>query len=362
MRRPPSLAAVTAAFVILSATLVAIITYVSLNDLVRNYQEKALSVAVQTRASGAQLSFFRAIYREWLGLKTVAAQVVPETPTSMAQALNVAVGSGKVISWAGFATDDGIVQAASNGLLANMSVASRPWFQQGLEGTYAGDVHEALLLAKLLPSTNGEPRRFLDLATPIHRPNGTVAGVLGYHLNYDWARNFLIETAKSLDVDLFIVNSAGDAVIATDGGEYHSPDLPSFRTARTGVAGVSVETWPDGRSYFTAVLPEVGYEDLPRFGWSMIARIDARAVAEPDRQLSRSLLWSLGLFGLLLLLLTVTFIVLFIRPFAHLAQNASRVAAGDDVYPYESERTSELSAISSAVATLQARDSGSAST
>jgi nitrate/nitrite-specific signal transduction histidine kinase len=86
----------------------------------------------------------------------------------------------------------------------------------------------------------------------------------------------------------------------------------------------------------------------------MIARIDASALAEPSRQFSTGLLWNFAVFGLLLALMSTVFIVVFIRPFSQLAENAARIAAGDDIYPYESKRTSELHKIGSAVAKLQA--------
>ncbi|WP_246617859.1 cache domain-containing protein [Rhizobium populisoli] len=355
MSRLPGLATATITFVFLSALLAGALGYATLNERVTAYQESALAVAVETRVRGAQVAFSSALHREWEGLKAVAQKLDPDKPTELDQALSLVVGSGSLISWAGYAGIDGVVRTASNGLLLNASVASRPWYQQGLKGDFAGDVHEAVLLASLLPPQGTEPRRFLDLASPIRSANGSVAGVLGYHLNYKWAQRLLKEMATSLDVDLFLVNVNGDAVIATDGGIYHSPDLASFRTARTGASAVNVETWPDGRPYFTAVLPELDYQDLPRFGWSMIARIDASKLAEPNRQFSTGLLWNLALFGLLLILMSAVFVVVFIRPFGQLADNAARIAAGDDVYPFESRRTRELNMIASSIAKLQAK-------
>lgn len=355
MPRLPSLTATTIAFVILSALFAGLLGYMTLNKRVRAYQENALAIAVETRVRGAQVAFSSALHREWEGLKAVAQKLDPDDPGRLDRALSLVVGSGEIVSWAGYAANDGVVKTASNGLLVNTSVASRPWFQQGLNGDFAGDVHEAVLLASLLPQQGAEPLRFLDLASPIRGSNGSVEGVLGYHLNYKWAQRLLREMAASLDVDLFLVNVNGDVVIATADGANHSPDLPSFRTARTGASGINVETWPDGKSYFTAVLPELGYQDLPRFGWSMIARIDASALVAPSRQFSAGLLWNFGVFGLLLILMTSAFIVLFIRPFGQLAENAVRIAAGDDVYPLESKRTIELKKISSAIANLQGK-------
>ncbi|MGK9055490.1 cache domain-containing protein [Neorhizobium petrolearium] len=355
--RALSLAFITAAFVILSVMVAGALGYLVINERAREYQRQALTAAVETRARGIQLSFARALYREWNSLNTAAEQVSNAAPQDLQAKLNMFVGDGSVVSWAGYAQTDGVVQAASNGMLINVSVGARPWFQRGLEGRYAGDVHEAVLLASLLPGAGGEPRRFLDLATPVKNAGGGTMGVLGLHLNFTWARDYLKELSKALGVDVFLVNSQGQAIVATDGGTYSNLDLPSFRTARAGASGVNVETWPDGHSYFTATLPELSYNDLPRFGWSIIARIDSDALTGPSRGFSTGLLMNILLLGLFLILLTILFIVVFVRPFHHLARNAQKIAAGKEVYPYESKRTWELATIGGALAHLQAQTS-----
>ncbi|WP_229446353.1 hypothetical protein [Massilia oculi] len=57
--------------------------------------------------------------------------------------------------WIGMAALDGTVLVEARGLLEGKNVAKRPWFMNALDGTYVGDVHEAVLLAKLLPVQEG---------------------------------------------------------------------------------------------------------------------------------------------------------------------------------------------------------------
>ncbi|MDR6759565.1 hypothetical protein J2Y48_004881 [Mycoplana sp. BE70] len=355
-RRPsaPSLATVTIAFVLVSGLIGLAIAYEVISDRARAFEQASLTRAVETRVKGVQVALAQALYREWGNLTSVRRTLSPGNPARTKDQLSTLAGEGTVISWAGFSNSEGQVVAASNDLLLGADASSRPWFQRGLQGDFAGDVHESVLLAsKLPPAADGRPPSLLDLAAPIAGPDGTVAGVLSLHLNFDWAQTLVEELAEAMNLELFVVNPEGRAVLASDGGNYADLDIPSFRMARAGASGVNVETWPDGKLYFTATVPELAYRGLPKFGWNIIARIDADAVIRPAQAMSNEVLVNLMLFGLLLVLLTLLFIVAYIRPFRALAGNASAIAQGEDVYPYESGRTSELSTIGAALARLQ---------
>ncbi|MCV4861533.1 hypothetical protein OFB63_36340, partial [Escherichia coli] len=53
-------------------------------------------------------------------------------------------------SWIGLTDLGGIVRASTGGLLMGADVSQRPWFPGGLKGPHLGDVHDALLLSRLL--------------------------------------------------------------------------------------------------------------------------------------------------------------------------------------------------------------------
>ena len=65
--------------------------------------------------------------------------------------------------WIGIASTDGTVLAALDDLLVGKSVAARPWFKRGLTEPAIMDVHEAALLAALLPARAEEKYQFIDL-------------------------------------------------------------------------------------------------------------------------------------------------------------------------------------------------------
>jgi hypothetical protein len=353
-RLSPSLVVVTATFIALSAILVGCSFFVIISERIKAFQSDAIATAVTVRVNGVQLSFARALYEDWQALTFLAARIDPSKEVSVITAqLDAIVDDGDRVSWGGYARVDGTVQAASRNMLVQADVSRRPWFQRGLEGPFAGDLHEAVLLAKLIGTPGGEPPRFIDLAVPVQDKLKITQGVLGLHINFDWARRYLAETAAALSVDIFLVNRQGEIIIASDGQSYGRVDVPSIRTAQTGVSGTMLETWPDGKHYFSAAYPEVTYKDLPSFGWSIVGRIPATAVMAPQALISKTLVWSLATVGAMLLLLSLLFIQSFIVPVRALARSAQKIAEGRGAYPYETSRTSEYQMIGAALARLQ---------
>lgn len=352
--RAVSLPAALYGFVGLGAILFAVTAAGLVSSQVDVFQHRALEEAVQVRTRGAADAFGRSLGRDWNLLKSVRSSIPIGNPASLRAALTVLTSDGNRIAWAGYAGSDGTVLASSRGLLEGADVSERPWFQMGLTGPFAGDVHEAVLLNRILGGTEEDPIRFLDLAAPVKGPDGQTAGVVGFHINSDWAQEFLTATAESLELDLFLINFDGKVVAATDEvGE--SLNLPSVRAATAGVQASSFETWPDGRRYFTTVIPQIAQGDLPPFGWRLVGRIDPAEVSLAGDSLRPAIAKTLVGAGVILLMLCVIFARLFLAPVAILARAADRLADGHDDYPVEVRRTAELASLSAALARLQGR-------
>lgn len=351
-KRNPSLTRVTIGFIALGAIIAAAGAWFVVSERLTAFRQQALGQAVTVRASGVAFEFARILHHEWQDARTIAQEIALRDRSAIRSSLDLVVGDRSRVPWAGIAALDGTVTHASGGLLEGQNVSSRPWFQRGLEGDFAGDVHEAVLLAKLLPSDSGEPRHFLDLATPIRSADGRITGVLGLHLDYAWARNYLLETAEKLQIEAFVVNRQGEIVIGP-GREGEILDLPSMRAASTGSAMTSRELWPHGESYFTTVIPEVGYADLPPFGWSLVARIDDSAFVETSASSRMTIVVFLVGFGLLLAAMTLLFLQIFIVPLRRVADSARAILKGEDVYPYEARSTTEAEIFSAAVSRLE---------
>ncbi|WP_458093640.1 sensor domain-containing diguanylate cyclase [Roseomonas sp. WA12] len=114
----------------------------------------------------------------------------PADPAAARRLLEDLRSRSPTFSWIGFTGTDGRVIAATDGLLEGANVAARPWFNPGLAGLHLGDVHPAVLLAKLLPEDRGggADAYFVDAAAPVRSVDGEVIGVVSGHLTWRWAQ------------------------------------------------------------------------------------------------------------------------------------------------------------------------------
>ena len=198
-------------------------------------------------------------------------------------------------AWIGITDTKGNVVAGTDGLLVGKSVAGRAWFAYGLEGLHFGDAHDAFLLARLLPKPKWDdlPLRLVDIAAPLRDEAGALVGVICGHLSLDWAfeaRESMLDQLSQEELDLVVLNRDGRLLMGT-------PQLPSLKVdlaslkAVQGLDGqpyqVSVETWPDGRTYLTAAVRERGFRHYPGMGWTVVARKLEQAAFAPAERLSR---------------------------------------------------------------------------
>ena len=207
-------------------------------------------------------------------------------------------------AWIGVTDAGGTVLAATGGLLEARDVSQRPWFKEARSAPFVGDVHEAVLLASLLPGpTEGEPPRFVDVAAPIVRGDRKV-GVLGAHLSWKWAeerrQNVLKPVEAERRVDVLIVDRDGQPLLGPLGRA--DARLPQSRIAPLLLRGHGTETWSDGQDYLTAAVRGSGHRDYPGLGWTVLVRQPIDTALAPARQLQWQItaigLLGAGLFGL----------------------------------------------------------------
>ncbi len=207
-------------------------------------------------------------------------------------------------AWIGITDTEGRILASTEPRILGADVSQRSWFIGGRQRLHQEDIHDAVLLGKLLPPPRLDelPLRLMDISLPLLDRDGRFIGVLATHLSLDWTyqlRNQLLDHIETPGLEMLLVNRQGDVIVG-------SPTLP-VRTApnlsalsvlqhtRAGRVATAVESWPDGRRYLTAAAPALGTHPYPGLGWSVLVRLDeGQAFAASRRMAAMALLAGLG--------------------------------------------------------------------
>lgn len=237
-------------------------------------------------------------------------------------------------AWLGVVDVDGNVVQAIDGLLDGKSVAKRGWFTAAKSDVYVGDVHEAVLLAKLLPAqASGEPLRFIDFAAPIHDRQGQLIGVLGTHAHWNWVTQVVqaVLDRRQMSAEAEILIVAKDGTLLYPQALVGQAKLPEGLKAGSGAA---IVRWGDGLDYLSSKVP-VSVGTQHSLGWHIVVREAVDVALAPAHELRRQLL-ALGLIAALLATLVALWLARSIsRPIEQLARTARRIERreGEPDYP-----------------------------
>ncbi|MDY7229976.1 hybrid sensor histidine kinase/response regulator [Hyalangium rubrum] len=227
----------------------------------------------------------------------------------------------------GLTDAQGVLIASAQGLLEGVQVSQRPWWMGARSGTYAGDLHEAVLLAKLLPNPSGEPLRFVDVAAPVFAPDERFAGVLGAHLNWEWAekleRDMLATTGGQTGLELLIVSTAGRVLLGPESLRDSILDPALLQAAQSDEGAIL--TFPDGHQYLAASAVDTGHAEYKGLGWTVLLRRDATVAFALARQLRWTIIGSGALFGLAFIALGWFLADRMTRPLLAIAAAADRI-------------------------------------
>lgn len=197
-------------------------------------------------------------------------------------------------SWIGLTDARGKVVASTDSLLEGADISARPVFINGLQTTFIGEVHEAVLLAKLLPNPSGEAMKFVDISMPVRDHSGALAGVLATHLSWEWAdevgRSLFEPLQKRLPGLEFLVVSKDRTVLLGPRDMIGKPI--GIKLEESPRQNWSVVRWPDGKQYLTGFAESVGFEEYPGLGWTVLARQPAElAFAEAHQLRNEIFIW-----------------------------------------------------------------------
>ena len=251
-------------------------------------------------------------------------------------------------SWIGAADLNGIVQSSTDNILRGVSVRERPWFIHGLKGAFSGDLHEALLLSRLLPSpASGGQLYLIDFAAPLMDANGKVRGVLGTHADWDWAADVIkvLKPANAAQsrLEILIVNRENRVIHPEKyDGKVFVP--ASLTTERAFVVG----RWDDGNEYVASMVPV--QDAASSMGWHIVVRQPIEQTLGDVQALQRVILGSAALSALIFIALVWWGATIFSRPLRQLADQARRVEQGDEDMPLTvSSRTVEINEVTDAL-------------
>ncbi|CAN5280989.1 diguanylate cyclase [soil metagenome] len=208
-----------------------------------------------------------------------------DNPAAVRRALDQARHGFEHFAWIGLTDASGVVLASAGGLLEGVDVSKRPWWKGALGGPFVGDVHDAVLLEKLLPR-QAEPWRFVDFAVPIRNAHGDLLGVFGSHLSWSWARQIrreLIDAAMTEhEAEALVIARDGTVLLGPPELEGKpltgsAPGLLNF----VGSSDAARLTPVDGKPYFVVSTVTRGKGSYPGQGWTVLLRQPA-AVALAD--------------------------------------------------------------------------------
>lgn len=257
-----------------------------------------------------------------------------------------------VYAWIGMTDADGRVVAATDDVLLGQSIAARPVFQNGRQGLWTGDVHDAVLLAALVPHTPGEAVKFVDVAAPVRRADGSLHGVLALHLSWQWANRMRVEMKPAAYFDqtqLMIFSASGQPLL----GPMHSLSAPKLPPERLDGPHEpwSTEAWSDGLKAPTSIADTRATDGFRGFGWRVVARDISLAARAGLPEARMALLPVAAAFTVTCLLLTWWVIGALIAPIDRLAHSLrGSQNAGQSNLP---ARRNDVQRIAAAVVDLQ---------
>jgi PAS domain S-box-containing protein len=344
------------AFTVLSVLLTLLLTVLS--DRAASTQvREGIGANLAELANQTTSRLDRSMYERYREVQLIANRLDGELDLSrVSTEINRLQQSYPTYAWIGVTDPAGKVLVATRNMLEGVDVSARPWFGNALQGKPMGDVHEALLLAKLLGGQTGEPLRFVDIAFPLRDDQGQTTGVLGVHLSWQWARDIeqaiFVPVGRSRNVEPLIVSSTGTVLLGPPDVQGSVLRLRSLDAAERGERGNIRETWPDGKDYLVGYSSDRGFDAYPGLGWRVLVRQELGEAYAPVNQLHKRMLL-VGLAAAALFSLLGWGVARMItRPLLDLTHVARGIEAGYSVKVPSSRSYAEISMLGKAFTSL----------
>ena len=244
-------------------------------------------------------------------------------------------------AWLGICDTKGMGMVGTGKYLEKKDLSMRPWCNKGREGYYIGDMHDALLLSKILPNPNGEMFYLVDVAAPVIDKKGVLQGVLCGHIFWKWAEEVL-DSKKTAGKEIFLLTRDG---LVLSGPEAPRSELSKLApTTMQSIqqsdkdSGYLLEKWSNGKVYLTGYAKSSGYRNYVGLGWVAVIREDVTQAFAPAQQLQHRILGMGLLLGFIFASLGWLIAGRISRPITSICLAANKIASGDLVYDVPSLR------------------------
>lgn len=180
-------------------------------------------------------------------------------------------------TWVGFIDSKEVVLEATDGMLKGRDLSAEPIYHQALNNTYIGEVHEVILLDEELHEPTNKKMKYIDISTPIFSDDGKFVGVLASYLDWEWigeAEKTMYQSVHSeRSTEIFIIRKSDNIVLFGPKDLVGTNiDMESIDKVKKGEMGWTVETWADGKPYFTAYVLESEFSKYRCAEWIVLAR------------------------------------------------------------------------------------------
>lgn len=248
------------------------------------------------------------------------ADVRTETWRDQMQRLKI---STSAYVWIGVTDASGVVEAASDGLLEGVSVATRGVFANGRDGLWFGSLHPPVALREPLRLRGMQvPDRLADIGMPVYDAQGLSRGVIAAHLDANFFDQLREQVLGAQDarrsMDLALVDAEGRVLL----GQRPAVTDSEWNLLLAGPEEKSNTAQDDkGEPYIfsrNAIQPR---DSELRTPWQVVGYQPLSAAIAPVRQLERSLMIWGGITTLLLGLAGFAVSRYLARPYSESEQN-----------------------------------------
>lgn len=324
-----------AIFILLFATVLSIlVSEISTNRLEEERGNSLSSIAFQMKDRLDQYMWGR--YSEIKTFGEIEELELAATKEQKRAKLDMLQEQIPAFSWIGMTDASGVVTASTDELLEGMNLSDRPIYTQARKTDFVGDVHEALLLAELLPNSSGRELEFVDISVPIIHSDGSFAGVVAAHLSWEWAEEVMQYVLRPLnrrenELEVFVLSPGTQRVILGP-EEFLGKPLPiESASLSSGKTGWVLEEWPNGESYLTGFAGGRTNWNYPELRWTVLVRQPEEAAFAAARDLSRIIIWS-GLASAILFALAGWFVAGRIsQPLKEISRKAKAFRKGEQL-------------------------------